>query len=189
MQLKHSRTTAEGTPGALRSGEFEACGETNSQPVRRLPVDSDATIVDDRTKLLPLLRQIVTAANEHFKLRSARVRVRLDAEAITVATADSTGIVMFAYEAVSNACGHAFPHGRAGVIRVAFKTEPGPLLVLRIADDGIGICNSSIDGAGRPMMRAIADDLRAALTIAAPALGSGTSVILKMKATSDPLRD
>ena len=187
MQLKHSRTTTEEASGALISAESKTYSQGASRPARRVGVDSDATIVEDRTKLLPMLRQIVTAANEHFRLRNGRVRVRLDAEAITVATVDSTAIVMFAYEAVSNACGHAFPHGRTGVIRVALKTEPGPSHVLRVADDGIGIRNSSIDGAGRPMMRAIADHLRAGLTVEAPALGSGTSVILKMK-PSDPGR-
>ena len=42
-------------------------------------------------------------------------------------------------ELISNALKHAFPNGDGGEVRIDLSTEPGNVVVLSIADDGVGL--------------------------------------------------
>lgn len=68
-----------------------------------------------------------------------RVAVRLDIDAwpLDVDRAVPCGLIV--HELVSNALKHAFPHGRPGLVRLAFGPRPAAALGLSVSDDGVGL--------------------------------------------------
>jgi len=66
-----------------------------------------------------------------------QLNVQVDEVALNLDHAVSCGLIL--NELMTNALKYAFPEGRSGTIWVELRTQPGHLLSLRVADDGVGI--------------------------------------------------
>ncbi|MBI5688069.1 MAG: PAS domain S-box protein [Verrucomicrobia bacterium] len=71
------------------------------------------------------------------KAAQIKLRPRLEEVAIDLDRAVSCGLII--NELVSNALKHAFPGGQGGHIEVELRTTPQEQIVLRVADDGVGL--------------------------------------------------
>jgi two-component sensor histidine kinase len=70
---------------------------------------------------------------------SNRIRLETDFEEIPLLDINSAvpcGLIL--NELISNSLKHAFPEGRKGLIRIGLKQGPDDVIILRVADDGIG---------------------------------------------------
>ncbi|MCX6567104.1 MAG: ATP-binding protein, partial [Candidatus Aminicenantes bacterium] len=67
-------------------------------------------------------------------------RIRLETDfgevSLDINSAVPCGLIL--NELISNSLKHAFPEGRKGLIRIGMKRGPDSMIVLRVADDGIG---------------------------------------------------
>jgi PAS domain S-box-containing protein len=66
-----------------------------------------------------------------------QLNVQVDEVALNLDHAVSCGLIL--NELMTNALKYAFPDGRNGTIWIELRTQPGHLLSLRVADDGVGI--------------------------------------------------
>jgi len=71
--------------------------------------------------------------------KTSRIKLepRLAEVSVDLDQAVSCGLII--NELVSNALKHAFPEGRAGRITIELQTTPQKQIVLRVADDGVGL--------------------------------------------------
>ena len=87
-----------------------------------------------RAFLAELGPQLFAAAGE---LRPGRVQLELDVQDMEVLADQAVSLALLVTEAVMNALRHAFPDGRAGLIRVSVQLADG-MVTLVVSDDGIG---------------------------------------------------
>ncbi|MBI5687061.1 MAG: DUF3365 domain-containing protein [Verrucomicrobia bacterium] len=71
--------------------------------------------------------------------KAARIKLELHLEEVSVDLDQAVSCGLIINELVSNALKHAFPDGRAGRIEVELKKTPDKQIVLKVADDGVGI--------------------------------------------------
>ena len=85
------------------------------------------------------LRELAEMLVRSFGETSARVRLEVEAEGLTldIDTAIPVGLIL--NELVTNALKCAFPGGRAGVLRVSLRQSDPGWLRLTVADDGVGL--------------------------------------------------
>lgn len=76
------------------------------------------------------------------------VAIELDVEAVHVSETEASTLALIAHELISNALEHAFPDGRAGVIRIRFREDDTGARHLVVTDDGCGL-PIGWDGGGR----------------------------------------
>ena len=80
-------------------------------------------------------------------------------------------------ELLTNALKHAFPEGRRGVVRVTLRRESADMLLLGVADDGVGLAedhDDNVNGSlGFRLVRAFAEQLGATVRVSRD---EGTSV-------------
>ncbi|MCX6560756.1 MAG: PAS domain S-box protein [Candidatus Aminicenantes bacterium] len=73
-----------------------------------------------------------------YRPQPGLVRLETDLEEATLGITSAIPCGLLLNELISNALKHAFAQNRAGVIRIGLKHGPGDLIVIRVADDGIG---------------------------------------------------
>jgi two-component sensor histidine kinase len=166
-----------------------------SAEVRRALLDSR-----DRLQLLATVHAMVSAAHEDgqvihmpqllqtlcealrrsFGSIRQGVSLELTTDAISLPIDDAVAIALLSNETVTNAYKHAFAEGSAGTITVQLHRTPDQVLILRIADSGVGADLAGTEGGmGLKLMRTLAVQLRGTLEIAGRA-GAGTRVALTM---------
>jgi two-component sensor histidine kinase len=71
--------------------------------------------------------------------KAARVKLEQRMEEVSIDLDQAVACGLIINELVSNALKHAFPEGRAGRITVELQTAAQDQIVLRVADDGVGL--------------------------------------------------
>jgi PAS domain S-box-containing protein len=74
-----------------------------------------------------------------YGVDSARVRLELDVEPVTVSLDKTIPCGLLVNEIVSNSLKYAFPNTRSGTVTVGAHTRPDSHLTLTLADDGVGL--------------------------------------------------
>lgn len=145
---------------------------------RRLRIDIEADEIDARPYFEDLLAEIGKAAE------GRPITLRLAMENIRLPGRDAVSYVVLVNELVTNAIKHAFPDGMAGTITVSVHpaTEDAGAVLLRIADDGIGMSGpNQSDGLGQTIIASLLRSMRATMAVEPVAAGTarpGTQVTL-----------
>ncbi len=85
----------------------------------------------------------------------------LDLERVDVPADKAAPLALLFSELLANAIRHAFPDGRAGVIKVSVRRENGHFRI-EIADDGVGVATDEPrPGFGQTIIRLLCEQLRA----------------------------
>jgi two-component sensor histidine kinase len=117
--------------------------------------DSDAAAIDFASYLGSLAA--ATAASYGMSNRIA-IEVAPSSDRVDLNTAVPLGLA--ASEAISNALKHAFPDGRRGIVRLAFRAPSSEAEgELSVCDDGVGVpegLSANIKGAGMSLANALA---------------------------------
>jgi two-component sensor histidine kinase/PAS domain-containing protein len=111
-------------------------------------------------------------------LPEGQVEISVGVEELYCSLDTAVPLGLLANEVVSNAVRHAFPNGRPGRIGISLR-QVDDLVVLVIADDGIGQAGSATSGTGMDLVRALARQLGASVSSVA---GAGTTVIVSLPA-------
>ncbi len=127
-----------------------------------------------------LLHSLVEAARQSFVEISARVDLKLKAAAMWLPADQAIPIALLANEAVTNACKHAFPGARSGEICIELDIDSGGTLVLRIADNGIGMTKQRTNGLGLQLIAGFSKQLRGNISFIEPVGTTGTTVMLTL---------
>lgn len=140
---------------------------------RRLFQAEDVQRFDVAEFVRDLVSDSVGALNRHD------ITVRLDLERVDVAAAKAAPLALVINELLCNALHHAFPVGRPGHIDIRIARE-GAEFRIEIADDGVGMGESSKDGPcfGLNVVRLLCQQLRARFETAGN--GSGVRMIVRM---------
>jgi two-component sensor histidine kinase len=136
-----------------------------------------------QTVLMPgLLQTLTDGLRQSFDRASAHVSVQLTSDPIALPVDQAIPLALLANELVTNAYKHAFPNDVTGEITVSLRHTPESGLILRIADNGIGLYQTGNDvGLGLKLIRTLAAQLRGALTFATPLEGAGTAITLTIR--------
>jgi two-component sensor histidine kinase len=115
----------------------------------------------DRQPLAPLLGEILGALRGH--VAKAAVTFATDRADVSVKHDTALRLGLITNELATDAIKHAFPHG-GGHITVRPGTDADSL-VLSVADNGIGISQSPLSGAGASLIDSLAKSIHATITI------------------------
>ena len=89
------------------------------------------------------------------------ISANLDLERVDVSADKAAPLALLFSELLGNAIRHAFPNGRAGVIKVSVRRENGCFRI-EIADDGVGVATEEPrPGFGQTIVRLLCEQLRA----------------------------
>ena len=137
---------------------------------------------DSQTVLMPeLLQTLCDALRQSFGSTCPAVRLELTTDPISLPVKDAIAIALLSNEAVTNAYKHAFADQRAGEIAVRLHRTSEHVLVLRIADSGVGAdLARGAGGMGLTLMRTLATQVRGTLELEGHAGAKGTRVTLTM---------
>jgi two-component sensor histidine kinase len=140
-----------------------------------------------QTVLMPqLLQTLGDALRQSFASVSAHVRLDLTCDPISLPVKKAIPLALLANEAMTNAYKHAFPNDTPGTITAQLRCMPENVLVLRIADNGIGLHLSGGEGGmGLMLIRTFAAQLGGALDIAGQADGLGTALTLTIQRAAE----
>lgn len=145
----------------------------------RLSRGTDAeAVVESRTFLEGLVADLRAGLDG---VRPVALTVVAESHPLPLASAGDVGLVV--NELITNALKHAFPAGREGVVRVAFRRD-GDVYELVVADNGVGAApgrtarGNEGGGMGGQLVRALATQLGGRLEAAAGEVG-GTSCTLR----------
>ncbi len=94
------------------------------------------------------------------------VTLSCDLEPTRLHIYEATPLGLIVNELATNAVKHAFPAGRTGQVSVRLWTEPGGVVCVTVADDGVGLGEAAAvtQGSGSTIVRALATQLKAELT-------------------------
>jgi two-component sensor histidine kinase len=97
---------------------------------------------------------------------SQLVQIEVDVEPVLVREQLASALALIAHELVANAIDHAFPDGRAGMVRVGLRRLDGGRAQLSVADDGRGYDPQSVSdqGLGFWLMRGLTAQVRGEMT-------------------------
>jgi two-component sensor histidine kinase len=90
-----------------------------------------------RVDFTAFLRELVEDLLETYRL--GVVDLIIDTESVYFDVDQSIHCCLLINELVTNALKHAFPDGAAGTLRVGLKPRTDGLVVLEVADDGVGL--------------------------------------------------
>jgi len=140
-----------------------------------------------QTVLMPqLLQTLSDALRQSFASVSGHVRLDLTSDPISLPVNEAIPIALLANEAMTNAYKHAFPNDSPGTITAQLRCMPENVLVLRIADNGIGLHLSGGErGMGLMLIRTFAAQLGGALDITGQADGVGTAITLTIQRAAE----
>lgn len=130
-----------------------------------------------------LLEHLVDALRWSACCADGRVRLRVRAdEGVSLPPDVAVSLALVANEAVTNACKHAFPDGRAGEVEVRLGRRADGALVLAVRDDGVGLPVQAPEGGlGMRLIRGFVRKVGATLTLSGE---GGTTVALTLPAAS-----
>ncbi len=146
---------------------------------RRLYTSQDVEAVELDAYLSGLVEELQLA----MKAAGRDHAIRLKAEPIRLATDKAVSLGVVVTELVTNAYKYAYPAQASGEIRVTVERQDADTLSLTVEDDGIGWTGEGTakgTGLGSRIIRAMASNLRSALTYA-PGI-SGTRAVLSFQA-------
>jgi two-component sensor histidine kinase len=137
------------------------------------------TVDRKEASLSQLLRVIADALPSAFADISARIRLQLTADPISVSADDATAIALIANELVTNAYKHAFTGREEGTITLRLTSTDEAAVVLQVADDGSGEgCGQIADSFGMSLVRRLAQQVCGTLSSAVAKSGQGTVLTL-----------
>ena len=146
---------------------------------RRLYTSQDVEAVELDAYLSGLVEELQLA----MKASGRDHAIRLKAEPIRLATDKAVSLGVVVTELVTNAYKYAYPGQVSGEIRVTVERQDADTLSLAVEDDGIGWTGEGEakgTGLGSRIIRAMASNLRSALTYAPGR--SGTRAVLSFQA-------
>jgi two-component sensor histidine kinase len=178
--------------GALLSVHARA---TASEQVRLALLDSHArlqllakvhellykTTDNAQTVVMPELLQILgDGLRQSFAAVSAEVRLDVTCDSLSLPVDQAIPLVLLANEVVTNAYKHAFPNGSSGEITVSLQHPSEHVLILRIADTGIGWHPTGGGGIGMglKLIRTFAAQLQGTLIFSTPATGTAITLTI-----------
>jgi two-component sensor histidine kinase len=128
-----------------------------------------------------LLERLVDALRWSAFCADGRVRLEVHHNGRVFLLADAAvPLALIAYEAVINACKHAFPDGRSGKVEVRLARCPDGGLLLAVQDDGVGLPAQVREGSlGHKLIRAFAQKLGATHAVSGE---GGTTITLMLPA-------
>jgi two-component sensor histidine kinase len=132
------------------------------------------------------LTEIVREA-ERARATDGRVRVELETGGVMLGLAEVVPAGLVVNELVTNALAYAFPDRRRGSVRVTLAwSDGGRDVLLRVADDGIGLASGREDsgGLGLPLVRMLAEQLSAELAQSSSE-GRGADFCLRFRSTQE----
>jgi two-component sensor histidine kinase len=134
-------------------------------------------------EMAALLERLVDALRWYPSCTDGRVRLRVRAdEGVWLPPDVAVSLALVANEAVTNACKHAFPDGRAGEVEVRLGRRADGALVLAVRDDGVGLPIQAPEGGlGMRLIRGFVRKVGATLTLSGE---GGTTVALTLPAAS-----
>lgn len=94
------------------------------------------------------------------------IRTELDLSPVHIDMDTAVPLGLLVHEVVANALKHAFPDGRAGVVRISLREEHGDL-VLQVKDDGVGLSEGGTPGTrlGMTMVTGLVRQLRGRIQV------------------------
>lgn len=108
-----------------------------------------------------------------------RVRVEVKGDGVTLELERGVSLGLLLNELVSNACKHAFPGTRQGLIEIRLA-QTDDLLTLEVADDGVGFSaqlrTEQSSSLGITLVQALADQLKATVRFQSNASGTTATI-------------
>ena len=139
----------------------------------------------DDVREIPMTTLLVAVAEAlRQSFIATGVKLQVSADEILLAPAYAIPMALLVNEIVTNAYKHAFD-GRPGVIEVQLLDTPDDGLLLRVADNGLGMqATDNVHGLGMKLIRSFAARLDGELAFAPPVSGTGTVVTLSIGAAA-----
>ena len=131
--------------------------------VQRLVVEADDNVLINVSVLLDELCALIRRT---YVAESLRVQLRFECDASQIPTDMATPLMLFAFEAVTNAFRHGFKDQRPGHIVVQFSVDAKVQATLKISDTGTGWTETDQHrGTGQKLLLAFARQLGGKLTL------------------------
>ncbi len=122
-----------------------------------------------RVDLARYIQELYGYLFRSYGVDSARVGLVLDVESVTVSLEKTIPCGLLMNEIVSNSLKYAFPGNRSGTVSIKARMQSDGLLVLTLADDGVGLPNDVvIDNTptlGLQLVNILTDQLGGQLTL------------------------
>lgn len=122
-------------------------------------------------------------SSQAVPLKATRLEIDIEDISLNLETAVPSGLLI--NELVTNALKYAFPDGREGTIRIAFKSLHGSHL-LSVCDDGVGLPedmdSTRIRTLGLRLVQILAEQLKGHVEFSASGRGTGVSVTFPIQA-------
>jgi two-component sensor histidine kinase len=148
-------------------------------------ITSSSTENGQTVSMPQLLQTVCDALRRSFGSTCQGVCLELTADEISLPVKDAIAIALLANETITNAYKHAFAGQPAGEITVRLHRTSEHVLVLQIADSGVGAdLAHAAGGLGLTLMRTLATQLRGTLELEGHAGNAGTRVTLTMELQS-----
>ena len=107
-----------------------------------------------------------------------QIAITVKGEDVLLASRAATNLALVVNELVQNALDHAFPNRAEGSVAITLGRAPGELLI-RVADDGIGLPDGARQGLGTEIVQTLVnEELRGELTTTARE--SGTEICIRL---------
>jgi PAS domain S-box-containing protein len=123
----------------------------------------------DRVEMAPYVRHLCVNLARILGVAGRGIELKVQASRFTMEVNQAVPCGLILNELISNAFKHAFPEGRRGEVLVEFSMEPGDTVLIRVADDGVGL-PENLDIARSPtlgltLVSDLAKQLRATWTV------------------------
>lgn len=92
-----------------------------------------------RINAVDYFRDLVRHLFDAFGASASNVRLSLESDPAPLHVDEAVPCGLILYELVSNSLRHAFPDGRGGAVRVAFRRNTAGRTTLLVEDDGVGL--------------------------------------------------